>query len=134
MDPLGSLELFAEIEGKVTKPVLGPICAGGLFRLEFIAGYDPSERQPGKLEIKFAVAVVISVGGNLIPELVKVEGQVHYGYMLVLDYANGKVYQAFLKFDGFGLRVSHECFFVYILFSTFHWWLTERFSSMTNEQ
>jgi hypothetical protein len=50
------------------------------------------------------------------------------------DDANSKVYQAFLKFDGFGLRVSHECFFVHISFSTFHWWLTERFSSMTNEQ
>ncbi len=95
-DPLGSLELFAEIEGKVTKPVLGPICAGGLFRLEFIAGYDPSERQPAKLEIKFAVAVMISVGGELIPKLFKVEGQVHYGYMLVLDYANGKVYPGVL--------------------------------------
>ena len=95
-DPLGSLELFAEIEGKLTKPVLGPICAGGLIRLEFIAGYDPSERQPGKLEIKLAAALVISVGGELFPELVEVRGQVHYGYMLVLDYANSKVYPGVL--------------------------------------
>ena len=26
------------------------------------------------------------------------------------DDSNGKVYQAFLKFDGFGLRVSHRLF------------------------
>jgi hypothetical protein len=31
------------------------------------------------------------------------------------DDSNGKVYQAFLKFDGFGLRVSHGWFFVHIL-------------------
>ncbi len=35
------------------------------------------------------------------------------------DDTNGKVYQAFLKFDGFGLRVSHGCFIVRISFFVF---------------
>ena len=35
------------------------------------------------------------------------------------DDSNGKVYQAFLKFDGLGLRVPHGCFFVHISFFVF---------------
>jgi len=35
------------------------------------------------------------------------------------DDANSKVYQAFLEFEGFGLRVPHGCFFVYISFFDF---------------
>jgi len=85
------LELFAEIEGKLTKPILGPLSAGGLIRMAFIAGYDPSEHNPTKLEIKLAAAVVVTLGGNFIPKVLKVEGEVRYGYVLVLDYANDAV-------------------------------------------
>ncbi|MFY2559934.1 hypothetical protein ACN469_20100 [Corallococcus terminator] len=87
--PGGSVELFVEIEGKLQIPIINRlIYGGGLFRLNFITGYDPTEKEPVKLEIKLAAAAVGSVGEqHLIPGLLTLEGEVRYGYVFVADFA-----------------------------------------------
>ena len=47
---------------------------------------------------------MISFGGDLKPKVLKAKGEIYYGYMLVLDYANGKVYPGVLL--GFELEAE----------------------------
>jgi hypothetical protein len=102
-DPLGSVELFVEIKGKLQMPIIKPlIYGGGLIRLQFITGFDPSEHDPIKREIKLAAAAVGSVGGHLVPKLVKVEGEVRYGYVFVADFAKEEYHPGVLL--GFALE------------------------------
>jgi hypothetical protein len=101
--PGGSVELAVEIEGKLQLPIIKPaIYGGGLFRLNFITGYDPSQKEPIKREIKLSAAAVGSIGGELIPELLKVEGEVRYGYVFVADFAKKEYHPGVLV--GFALE------------------------------
>jgi hypothetical protein len=100
-----SAELEVKIEGKVQSPILKPLLyGGGLLRLQFIAGYDPSAKDPITREIRLAAAAVGSIGGHLIPEFLKVEGELRYGYVFVADFANKEFHPGVL----IGLAVEVE--------------------------
>ncbi|WP_336215989.1 hypothetical protein [Nonomuraea sp. LPB2021202275-12-8] len=104
-----SMELWVEIEGSLQVEILPKIFAGGMLRLKYAAGHDPSENEPVIHQMQLAAAAVGTVGGTIIPDLVKVEGEVRYGYVLLADIAERKYYPGFLF--GFAL----ECEFAKVL-------------------
>lgn len=72
--------LAINFEGDVQQGIIPPlIYAGGLFRF----GVEINET--GRPIITMALGVVASIGGELIPGLLRVEVTVHYGYTLIPD-------------------------------------------------
>lgn len=108
MEPQASVALYAEVEGEVEIPIIKPIHGGGFVKLEFEIGYDLAKKEL-VLEIKLAAGVVGSVGGNLIPYLLRVEGEIKYGYVFVADIAKGEYYPGVL------LGFSLECTIVHLI-------------------
>ena len=94
LDPVASIELFAEAEGTATVPILGPIRGGGLLRLQFAAGY---EARTGKTlcEFRLAFATVASVAEK-IAKIVEVKVEIRYGYLIVIDIAQRKAHPGIL--------------------------------------
>jgi hypothetical protein len=76
--------LMLEIGGDLQQGILPPLLyAGGMLRFQI--GID----HLGKPDWRLDAGTVASIGGNLIPGLVEVEGTVHYAYMLRPDLSPG---------------------------------------------
>lgn len=70
--------LSAEFQGDVQQGIIPPaIYAGGFFRFAIQIS------ETGKPTIELGYATVISIGGDLIKDLLEVEATVRYGYMLI---------------------------------------------------
>jgi hypothetical protein len=76
--------LMLEVGGDLQQGILPPLLyAGGMLRFQI--GID----HLGKPDWRLDAGTVASIGGNLIPGLVEVEGTVHYAYMLRPDLSPG---------------------------------------------
>jgi hypothetical protein len=70
--------LFIEFQGDIQQGIFPPLLyAGGLFR------FSVELRETGGPLIQLTLGIVISIGGDLIPGLLAVEGTIKYGYSLV---------------------------------------------------
>ncbi|HEY6376318.1 MAG TPA: hypothetical protein VIX90_12420 [Edaphobacter sp.] len=70
--------LFMEFQGDVQQGIFPPLLyAGGLFR------FSVELHETGGPLIQLTLGIVISIGGDLIPGLLAVEGTIKYGYSLV---------------------------------------------------
>jgi hypothetical protein len=70
--------LFIEFQGDIQQGIFPPLLyAGGLFR------FSVELRETGGPLIQLTLGIVISIGGDLIPGLLSVEGTIKYGYSLV---------------------------------------------------
>ncbi len=70
--------LFIEFQGDVQQGIFPPLLyAGGLFR------FSVELHETGSPQIQLTLGIVISIGGDLIPGLLAVEGTIKYGYSLV---------------------------------------------------
>jgi hypothetical protein len=94
LDPGASLEVFAELEGTVQVPILGPIYGGGLIRLQFVIGYDAHTRKRTD-EMRLALAAVASVEKE-IAKIVTAKFEIRYGYVFVRDVVKGELYPGVL--------------------------------------
>jgi hypothetical protein len=70
--------ITVEMRGDVQQAILPPVLfAGGQFR--FVLEID----EDGKPLIELGLGTVVSIGGDLIKNLIEVEATVHYGYTLI---------------------------------------------------
>jgi hypothetical protein len=70
--------LFMEFQGDVQQGIFPPLLyAGGLFR------FSIELHETGGPLVQLTLGIVISIGGDLIPGLLAVEGTIKYGYSLV---------------------------------------------------
>ena len=70
--------LFIEFQGDVQQGIFPPLLyAGGLIR------FSVELHDTGAPVIQLTFGVVISIGGDLIPELLAIEGTIKYGYSLI---------------------------------------------------
>jgi hypothetical protein len=89
--------IFFELIGEFQQNVFIKLYAGGYFRLE-LAFEVEAEAEEGKPEaikevtkIEFAAAAAASIGGEIIPHILKGEANVRYGYLIELDLGTGKI-------------------------------------------
>ena len=89
--------VFFELIGEFQQNVFIKLYAGGYFRLElaFEVEAEAEEGKPAAIKevtkIEFAAAAAASIGGEIIPHILKGEANVRYGYLIELDLGTGKI-------------------------------------------
>jgi len=71
------------INGNMQWAVFPPIFAGGLLGFG-IQVYFPAGTAPQSETLSFQIGVIASIGGNIVPNVLKVEGSVSFSFMLVI--------------------------------------------------
>jgi hypothetical protein len=87
--------VFFELIGEFQQNVFIKLYAGGYFRLElaFEVEAEAKRAKPAAIKevtkIEFAAAAAASIGGEIIPHILKGEANVRYGYLIELDLGTG---------------------------------------------
>jgi len=69
--------------GSIQWAIYPPIFAGGLIGLGITANF-PAGTRPQSEQLSFQIGVIASVGGDIVPNVVKLQGSVSFSFMLVI--------------------------------------------------
>ncbi|HEY6922925.1 MAG TPA: hypothetical protein VI653_05620, partial [Steroidobacteraceae bacterium] len=74
---------FFNLSGSIQWAIFPPIYAGGLLGLGIQANF-PAGTRPQSQQLSFQIGVVASVGGDIVPGVLKLQGQVSFAFMLII--------------------------------------------------